>query len=159
MARRQFTGEGRLWFVPTIANTSAPTTSEINAGTDLTPFLRRDGLTRPEEGNTIDTADASSRFNKNAPGTYGGDPVELRLYRDSVAGSDTAFNALPRDTTGYIVVRDFGGSSTAIASTNKVQVWQGTVISRSRDPIGDNEAQRFTVRFSAEAAPVDGTVA
>lgn len=155
MARRQFTGEGRVWYVPTIANTSAPTTSEVNAGTDLTPFLRRDGLTTPQDGNTIDIADASSRFNKTAPGTYGGDAIEIAMYRDSVSGSDTAYAALPRDTAGYIVIRRFGGSTTAIASSQKVEVWQGTVISRAMEPIGDNEPQRFTVRFSVEAVPVD----
>lgn len=155
MSARQSTGEIRVWFVPTIANTSAPTVAEINAGTDLTPFLRRDGLTTPQAGSTIDSSDASSRFNKTAPGTYGGDPLSIQLKRDSVPGSDTAYAALPRDTAGYVVVRRFGGSALAPAASQKVEVFTGTVISREMAAIGDNEVQRFTVMFSVEAVPVD----
>lgn len=153
MARRQFTGEGRVWFVTTIASVAAPTAVEVTAGVDLTPFLRRDGLTTPQGGNTIDIADASSRFNKTAPGTYGGEPIALGLYRDSVVADDDAYVALPRDTVGYIVVRRFGGSTVAATAAQKVEVYTGTVISREMEPTGDNEAQRFNVMFSVEAVP------
>lgn len=160
MARKQFTAEGRLWFVPTIASTSAPTVAEINAGTDLTPFLRRDGLTTPNSGSTIDIADAASQFNKTAPGNRGGDAITLQLYRDSVTGSDTAWTALPDLQAGYLVVRRFGGSTAAVAAAQKVEVYTGTVINREMVQIGDNDPQRFTVQFSVEAEPVmNATVA
>lgn len=154
MARKQFTAEGRVWFVTTIANTSAPTVAEINAGTDLTPFLRRDGLSTPNSGTTIDIADASSQFNKTAPGNRGGDASVLNMYRDSVTGSDTAWSTLVELTAGHIVVRRFGGSTVAPAIGNKVEVYKGTVINREMAQIGDNDPQRFTVMFSVEEAPV-----
>lgn len=159
MARRNSIGEIRLWFVPSIANTAAPTVAEITAGTDLTPQLLRDGLTTPNSGNTIDASDAASRFNKTAPGTRGGDAIGLTLQRDSASGSDTAWTTLVEDTTGNLVVRRFGGATTAVAIGNVVEVYSGTVINREMAPIGD-QTQRFNASFSVEAAPVlNATVA
>jgi hypothetical protein len=153
MARKQFTAEGRVWFVPSLASTSAPSAASITAGTDLTPYLRRDGLATPNSGSTIDIADAASQFNKTAPGNRGGDALTLNLYRDSVTADDDAWAALPELTAGYIVVRRFGGSTVAAAATQKCEVYKGTVISREMQQIGDNDPQRFNVMFSVEEAP------
>lgn len=157
MARKGFTGEGRVWYVPTIANKSAPTTTEINAGTELTPFMRRDGLQTPVSGTTIDASDVSSLQNKNLPGSFGGDNVTLQLYRDDT--TDTAWTTLARGASGYIVVRRFGGSSVAAASAQKVEVYPGSVISREPSQSGDNEAQRFTALWAVSDTVTDGVLA
>jgi len=157
MARKGFTGEGRVWFVPTVANTAAPTTTEITAGTELTPFMRRDGLQTPVSGTTIDASDIANLQNKNLPGSYGGDSLTLQLYRDDSA--DTAWTTLTRGASGYIIVRRFGGSTTAAASANKVEVYPGSVISREPSQSGDNEAQRFTVTWAVSGTVTDGVVA
>lgn len=165
MSRQQSTGVLRAWFVPSVANKSAPTTTEIGAGTDLTLFMKRDGLTTPKSGNTANIADVSSPFNKTAPGTFGGDAVTLKLYRDSVGGSDTAWTTLvplssaaPNGTAGYLVIRRFGGASVAIASSQKVEVWPVSVISREMDAIAENEAQSFTAMLAVTDEPDDGAV-
>lgn len=155
MARQGSTGQIRLWYVPTISNKAAPTTSEINAGTDLTPQLVRDGLNTPASGQTMDAADASDAYNTTAPGTYGGDPITATFHRNDTGGSDTAWSTLTRTTAGYFVVRRFGGSSTAIASSQKVEVWPITVISREMAPIADNQTQRFTATSAVTSPPND----
>lgn len=155
MARKQATGNLRIWFVPTIASTSAPTVAEINAGWDLTGFLRRDGLKRPQDANTVDASDVSSLYNKTATGTYGGTPMELQFYKDDTPANDTAFAQLvPRTTAGYFVIRPFGGSA-AVATGNKVEVWTVEIASRSMNDIAQDENQRFTVMAPVTAAPVD----
>lgn len=157
MARKGSVGEIKVWYVPTIANRAAPTTAELTAGTDLTPFLRRDGLQTPNPGTTIDASDVSSLQNKNLPGSYGGDNVTIQAYRDDT--TDTAWTTLTRGASGYIVVRRFGGSTVAAASANKVEVYPGAVISREPSASGDNEAQRFTVTWAVSDTVVDGVVA
>ena len=150
MARLGSTGNIRVWFVPTVASaTLVPTAAEITAGTDLTPYLRRDGLTTPRSGSTIDASDAANRINKTAPGNIDLGALTLRLYWDSTPADDDAWTALPEDTAGYIVVRRFGGSGVAAAAAQIVEVYKGSVISREMQQIGD-EVQNFVVTFSIE---------
>lgn len=158
MSRKPYTGEHRLWWVATIANRSAPTVAEINAGIDVTGQMRRDGFTRPQSGSTIDAADAASRFNKTVPGNYGGDSVVYRGMRDSTPASELAYSTLVRDAVGHFVYRPFGGSTLAAAVAQKVEVWSGTVISREDQPTGD-EVQNYTVMMSVEQEPAYATVA
>ena len=158
MSRKPYTGEQRLWWVTTIANRSAPTVAEINAGIDVTPQMRRSGFTRPQAGSTIDAADGASRFNKTVPGNYGGDQVSFPGIRDSVAGSENAYTTLVRDAAGHFVYRPFGGSAVAVAAGQKVEVWSGTIISREDQPSGD-DVQNYMVAMSVEQEPAYATVA
>lgn len=157
MARKGSVGEIKVWYVPTIASVAAPTTTEITAGTDLTAYLRRDGIQTPNPGTTIDSSDLGSLQNKSLPGSYGGDNVTIQAYRDDT--TDTAWTTLARGTSGYILVRRFGGSTTNAASSDKVEVYPGAVISREMNGSGDNEAQRFTVLWAVSDTVTDGTVA
>lgn len=160
MSRQGSTEVIKVQFAPTVANKAAPTVAELTAGTDLTPFLTRDGLDTPLEGSTIDTAGANSRYNSTGAGTYGGQPITLKMFRDSVAADDDAWSALPFGTTGYLVVRRFGGSSTAFAASQVVEVWPIEVVTRKPLPIADNEAQKFEVSCAVPTPPeMDATVA
>jgi hypothetical protein len=150
MSRKGTTGESRVWFVTTIADPATPTDDEINAGVDLTPFLTRDGFDAPQTVAQIDASDASTRRNKNIPGNIDAGVVTLRCYRDSVSGDDDAWTALAADTAGYIVERPFGGSTAAAAAAQKVNVFTGTVASRSPQAWGD-EARKFVAEFSVTA--------
>lgn len=141
MARRGYTEEIRVAFVATIASPAAPTVAELTAGVNLTPFLRRNGLSRPQTGNTIDASDLASRQNKQAAGTYGGDSWTVRAYRDDTA--DTAWDTLEPGTDGYLVVRNFGGSGEAFAAADEIEVAPITVVSRSAADTADNEMQSF----------------
>lgn len=159
MARRGSTGELRISFVPTIVNLAAPTTAEVTAGTDLTGFLTRDGLATPNSASTIDISDLAERRNKRAPGTYGGDDWTLTLYRDSVDADDDAWTLLVKDLTGNLVVRRFGGSTVALAATNKVEVAKITVISRVMDSPGADTPQTFTVTLAVADVNDNATIA
>lgn len=158
MARTGSTGQIRVYYVATLASISAPSAATITAGVDLTPLLRRDGLTTPRGGSTIDASDAASRTNKTAPGNIDLGQITLRFQRDSVTGTDTAWSTLAEDTAGYIVVRRFGGSAVAAAAAQKAEVYKGAVISREMQQIGD-EVQNFVVQFSVEDSTTDATLA
>lgn len=158
MARLGSTGNIRVWYVASVADITAPSAATVTAGVDLTPFLRRDGLTTPRGGQTIDASDASTRTNKTAPGNIDQGMLTLRLYRDSVTADDDAWTTLAEDTAGYIVVRRFGGSSAAAAASDVVEVYEGSVINREMQPIGD-EVTNFVVQFSVEDSEQDAVMA
>lgn len=159
MGRIASTGVIRVQYVPTIASQAAPTTTELSAGVDLTPWLTRSGLSSPSDGSTIDVAGANDRYNSTASGSYGGQPIKLTLLRDSTGGSDTAWTTLPRQTKGFIVIRRFGGatqsSSDAFVAAQKVEVWPIDVLSRTMMDIADNEAQKFEVQCAVPTPPND----
>lgn len=164
MPRQLSTGNIRVVFAPSVANIAAPTAAEINAGVDLTPQMRRDGLKTPMAGSTVDTSDAASKYNKTGVGTFGGDAWSYQGYRDSTA--DTAWNALPGPSTslpdgtaGYLIIRRFGGSSLAWAAAQKVEVAPVNVTARANDDIGDNPYM-FTAEFAVTGEPnLSATVA
>lgn len=156
MARRSPDGESRLWFIAEadLTDPTEPAASEITSdGVDLTPYLREWDF--PESGNTIDIADASSSFNKTAPGTFGGDTGTLTCYRGSEPGDDdAAWETLTRGTRGYFVERLFGGSDAPATAGDIVSVYEGTVISSALQRRARNEALTFVVSVSIEEEPL-----
>jgi hypothetical protein len=135
-----------VW-VTTIAVPGAPTALECNNGTDLTSFVR--GIPSvPETGNTADTSDLSSKFNKRIPASYGGDNITVELWRDT----DTAYTTLTRGTVGYWVI-PWDGLATAgtFVATDKVWIYPCTIISRGMGTPGRDEA----LWFVSEAALTD----
>lgn len=151
MPRVTFTGLGKVYWVPdptgagTVVTLAAPTVTQITSGTNITPFMRRDGLTTPQSGNVVDVSDASSRFNKTGLGTYGGDAAELKLYRDSTSASDTAWPLFKQGLYGFLVVFRFGTAAAAPASGDKCELYRCGVISREMAQIADNDPEMFTV--------------
>lgn len=158
MARMQFTGNGRVKLLTTVANKAAPTVAEINAGIDLTCFMKRDGLNRSQEAALVDVADVCSLFDKTQIGTRSGN-VQMTLYRDSVAADDDAWSALPIGTTGFVVIAPFGytgaGTPPTPQASDRVEVWPIAVSNRSMLAIAANEAQSFTVTFAIPDEPDD----
>lgn len=163
MAREGSEENVRVWYVgPSgIANTTAPTAAEINAGVDLTTFITRDGLDTPLKGNVRDGADISSLYNATSGGTYGGDPIVLTMFRDAVYADDDAFTTLTRGLTGFIVIcRFFGAGTGNIAASAKVEVWPIEVISREPMKIAKDENQKIMVTCAVPSTPkLDQTVA
>ncbi len=154
MARVIGAGVLELFYVATVANASAPTSTELNAGTDLTGFLTDGGISTPFDGSIVDAADMSSKFNKTAPGTYGGQPLTLELYRDDSA--DTAWSTLTRGTSGYIAIARFGLATKGTwAVGDKVDLWPITVITRNPADVVRNEMQRFSVECAVTAVPLE----
>jgi hypothetical protein len=161
MSRITFTGKGKLFWVadPTAAGTvvtlSAPTATQVNTGTNLTGLLRRDGLARPQSGNTIDISDAGSLFNKTGLGTYGGDKVTVQFYRDSATGADIAWPLMAQGNYGFFIVLPFGTAGASPAAGDRCEVWQVGVLNRSMANIADNDAQRFSCDLAVVGIPND----
>lgn len=164
MARKPSDGNLQLHFVGSISNQAAPTAAEITGGTNLTSFLRPDGLSLSLSGNRVDAADVSSKFNATSGGSYGSDG-SATFYRnmDSAGGyaTDTAWDTLPIGTTGFLVVARNGGSNSgAIQATDEVEVWPIEVVTRAVQDIGRDKNTMFDVDLAVTSAPnLDSVVA
>ena len=148
MARVIADGEVKINWVVTISAVTQPTTTEISAGTEVTPYLQ--SLDTPLDGDAVDASDLSTAFNKSVAGTFGGG-ASADMYRDDT--TDTAYAAFPRNTTGYMVIRRFGGSDTAWAAADEVEVWPLRVITRSPSTMDRNTVQMFSVDFATLDEP------
>lgn len=155
MSRTIAPGQLRASWVASISNPAAPTAAELNAGTVISGQMRRDGLDVPLAGNVVDASDVSSKLNKTAPGTVGGDTATLRFRLDRTRTTVDAVKAVltaPTSTAdgaaGYLVVRRIGGSGNTYAATDRVDVYPAQVVSNSDDAISDNDTQSFTVILS-----------
>lgn len=142
------------WLSAAPANPGAPTTTEINAGTDLTPFLPKNGLNpggttnRVAEGSLVDTFDAE------VMGTYS-KQIAMTLFRNS--GADTAYQLFDTyGTTGALVVAPFG-----ITAGQPAEVYPDVQagIAQSQQTAA-NEKQKFTVDIAVRATPrLDAVIA
>lgn len=150
MARYVPEGTVEVWLVLTIADAAAPTSTELNAGTALEGQMIGD-LVLPFEGSTADASDASSRFNKTAPGDFGGAPGSFTIHKEKALGDDGVFTALARDVEGFIAIAVRG---LALAGTwaigDEVDVWPITVLSREIQ-----YARNTTLRAGIQVAITD----
>lgn len=155
MAKTILDGIAQLHFAPTLSNPAAPSLVQIQAGTDLSGFLRPGGDWSPMEGSTVDAATVDTAFNATARGTFGGQPFSAMFTNDDTALGDAAWLALPRGTTGFFVVSFYGGSGAggALAVGDVVNVYAIDVYTRKRAAYTRNELAVFQVDCAVTAEP------
>lgn len=156
MARRAPDGESTLVFAPdgTFADPEAPTAVELN---DAAVILLSPSIIDydfPESGQTVDTADIGSSFNKTDVGTFGGDTATINFHRDSVEANDVAWASLPRLTRGFFCERLFGGQGVTFAADDIVDVYPGAVSARSMQQRQRNTSIRGMVSIAMTDDPV-----
>lgn len=147
-------GKSKAFFVPTIADVSAPTVAEIAAGTELSPAVTaidnfETSTSRISQGVLASKVDVQIDGNQTL-----GDAAMTLLEGDGVSGGDETayaaiFTALAEDATGYIVLAPVGA-----AATKKVEVWPVKVGAKNRVwAIDTNEMAKYRVAFAVTAAP------
>ena len=147
-------GMTRVAFVPTIANTAAPTTAELNAGTLLTTTLIPAGLEGFENSTAeVDNTSLASTFDTKLPGRQSFSGTGLVLKKQD--GTDTVFNLLSvPGTNGYIVIRDGIANGTAWATGDKVEVYPVRTATHSMQGRGEaNSLLRYRVPTLVTSAP------
>lgn len=147
-------GVSTATFVPTIADTSAPTQAEVTAGTPLSKAVA-----------TIDGWDfANSRISqpvlayKFSPQIDGeqtaGDASMTLLEDDGTTDVDSsalaaAYTALTDGASGFMVLAPVG-----TASGKKVEVWPIKVLGNNRVWSTDNAMAQYKVDFAVTNPPV-----
>lgn len=151
MTRKVHEGNTKVWFVPAtpgIADISAPLLGEISAGTNLSPFIRKDGITVPNTQNMVDNATIEETFDAQSVGSWGGG-LTLRLFRDYP--TDAAWELVEYGLQGYIVIgRDSAGG---IEAGDDVEVYPVEAHEPVPADSATNENQYFTASFAVNATP------
>ena len=154
MAKYAPPAKTEIFWVVTVSDYTAITASEVNAGTDLSTFVRN-MPDLPRTANLVDVATIDSKFEKRQVGTRGGDVASLEILRDDSA--DTAYTTLTEDSTGYLVLGRKGWTTAGTVTTgDEVDVFPVTIASVADGTPGRNEPDFAVVEFAVTNDPSRG---
>lgn len=146
-------------FVPTIADITAPTAVEVDAGEQFASYIPKDGVQFPANRNMVPTDALDSDVDSESPGSIGGTLVVTfkRQNRDGDEAAWTAFKdsepASP--VTGFLV---FGFQGSNAAAADEVDVYQVEAHMPVRANPAANTEQRFVVNFGVQAMALGAAV-
>jgi len=154
-------GNVRVQWVTTIANTSAPTAAELNAGSskDLSCYLTADGFTPGLDEGVISDGRLCETETFEQPGRAQRTLSLQYINNTNTALANDAYSSLVPGTAGYIVRRDGKAYDTTFAAADKVEVWPVKAGKRSNLPPEANSVLRVTQKMFVTGRVVDGTVA
>lgn len=151
MAKYAPPGKSEVHFTQTASDFTALTASEANAGTDLTSFIRT-LPDIPRTANLVDVATLDSKFEKRQVGTRGGDMISAEFLRDD--GTDTAYDTLTEDTSGYLIVARAGlATAGTFGTSDSVDVFPVTVASIADGSPGRNDPDFFVAELAVTEDP------
>lgn len=140
-------GLTKCYFVPMIADKEAPTRTELDAGTDLSPEISEiDGWIVSSE--TIETPDLATPYTGSIPGSTSAEDSSLTLYADT--GGMDARTLLPRGTSGFIVWMDGGDEPDGLMDVFPIRV---SSVGKTRST--DDEAATLEVQFAVPREPAE----
>jgi hypothetical protein len=145
-------GKTRVYWVSSISNINAPTTTELNAGNDFTSRITPDGLKLDPSTADVDTSSLASTFDTKTVGRVGFD-VELTFKRGSTTPEDLPYATLKYGVSGYLVVRRGVDYATAWATSQKCEVYPITCGEPQNNAPAANEVMKFTSPMKVTSAP------
>lgn len=145
-------GKTRVYWVTTISNIQAPTTTELNAGIALQSTLTADGLNglNPDTAD-VDSSALDSTFTTNVNGRTSFSNVTLRLKKQ--LSGDTIFTTLIRDTAGFLVIRRSVASTTAWTTAQAIEVYPALCEEVSRIDPAPNTLERYEIGLKITLSP------
>ena len=152
MADSTADGRIKIYAVVTIANIAAPTTSELNAGIDLTPYITPGGFQGFEADTaTVDSSKINSTFNTGQPGriSFGNQMIEFIKQ----TGTDSTYNTLIYGYVTNIVIRQDVAYATAWASSQAVRVYPVTCGEVKEVTTAPNEMHKYQVPMISSSQP------
>ena len=132
-----------------IANTSAPTRVELDAGIDLTAEVA-DYAGFAETSDFVETPDLGSRWISQIPGQIKPPSSTITFWASS--SSDDIRSILPAGTKGYVVIFPEGDGPSNGGPGTKMDIWPVTVGSESMEGKAADPAQRM-VSFATTGQP------
>lgn len=143
-------GVTRFVFCTAVSDITAPTRSEIDAGTDLsTQIMDLDGW-KVESAN-VETPDLASTFTGSIPGSTSAGDSSLTMYAD-LGGTDVR-ELLPRGTNGFMLIMDGGD-----VPGRTVDVFPVRVGSQGKSRSVDDDPAVIEVTFYITSEPSENVV-
>jgi hypothetical protein len=146
-----------LW-VESIADTAAPTASELAAGVNIMCPVGSKSAIASVSGfgftvGTAETPDMCSRFTTTIPARSSAEAGSIEFYMDDDPAS-TVRDALERDAVGNIVrVHPVSGAKAPLVDGTIVEVWPVQITGNNVNSPAPGEPAKFTVGFSHPAPP------
>lgn len=144
-------GNLRVFWVPAIANTSAPTTVELNSASavDLSYYLTPDGyVPGGDEAAVVDDRLASTQTFERRGRTS--ETLSLRyVYRpqEPASGTNKAYTTLLVGTAGFVVARWGMDADTAWAAAQRVEVLPSECGIQRKEPPEANGVLKVSQRI------------
>jgi hypothetical protein len=153
-----FDGMLKVSWVTTIANLTAPTAVELNAGTSLEGVLVADGLTISSETGEVDNSKLNSTANTVIVGR-GTWTLSIKYVRGDAANTAAVAveAAMVPKANGYLVVRRDILASTAWAAAQKVEIYPGQIGYANPDSPEADTLQAVEVPIKNTGTPKDIT--
>lgn len=155
MSRYAHEEHTRVWWVPGadgIADIAAPTVDEIEAGTDLSPFIKKEGVKVGATQNNVNNATIETAYDAENVGSWKTTP-ELTMFRDAVSGDDDAWTLCVYGAVGFIVVRRGTTNITAVAAAQRVEVYPAQMHQPIMMDTAANENAAFVEKFATTSTP------
>lgn len=153
-------GTVKCSWVTTIADISAPTVAELTAGIMLEETLMRDGGLSGFKAETADVENTkvAGTFETNLPGMASFSNTMLRFAKQD--GTDTIYDTLTRNTSGYVVIRRSIDRTTAWTAGQEVQVFPVRCGQTSWMEAEKNTVDRYEIPVKIHTEPdIRATVA
>lgn len=139
-------GVTKILWVEAIADKTAPTRVEIDAGTDLSAeVMEIEGF--QVTSNTLDTPDYGSRFSSKIPSDIVAEDSALNTYAD--ATSVDIRTVLARDDNGFVIIMDEGDVTTQLMDVFPVRVAATPKLRTRADPA------QIRVQFTVTSLPAE----
>jgi hypothetical protein len=145
-------GKTKVVWATSITNINAPTTTELNAGSDFTTRITPDGLKLDPSTADVDTSSLASTFDTKTVGRVGFD-TELTFKRGSTTPEDLPYATLKYGVSGYLVVRRGIAYATAWATGQTVEVYPITCGEPQNSSPAANEVMKFMSPMKVTSAP------
>lgn len=152
MSQFAFDGNTRIVRCASLADPSGPTTVELNAGTDLSEMLPKDGWQPSNNTNSVEAGKLSQTYDASVPGTWGGE-VQATFFRDSDEVLDIAWELFDYGNSGFMVVRYGLPFTTAWANGQRVEVWPYICNKPQMNQTATNTNARFGITFNIPTEP------
>ena len=153
-------GNVKTVFVPAIAVLSAPTVTELEAGTDLSCYLTGDGWTPGLDEQTITDERMCDTQTYEQPGSYTRSLSVKYVENPTDSTNNAAYTTLAPGTKGYLAQRRGVPYDQAWAADDKVDIWPTTMGQYDKQPPERNSTLKVAQKaFITAAVRQDATVA
>lgn len=143
-------GLTKVSWVVTLSSISSPTAVQLNAGTDISTFITKDGLNISLTQNNVANTSLSETFDSQLVGSWAGDP-SITFKRNNA--SDTAWDLFEWGAVGFLAIRRGIAYGTTWTAAQKAEIYPA----QAHEPVPNNTAANAqataTVKFAITSQP------
>jgi hypothetical protein len=156
-----YEGNVPVSFVPAdtdwgIADLTAATAAEVGAGTELSSYIPKNGVSFPSNRNMVDTSAIDREANSEYPGSRGG-TLQITFKVRNRDGDSAAYDLFKSGKVAGDLVFGFEGSNDTAGDT--VDIYRAVGHTPVRNNPAQDEEQRFTVSFGIQDDALGATIA